>query len=56
LLAPVSDKLNKAVKAVDQEGGFVYIFDISSNAGLVYWSLDKCVDVTPLVRTKLNLK
>lgn len=56
LIIPINDKLSKAVKAVGSENGFVYIFDISANAGLMYWSLDKCIDVTNLVRSKLNLK
>jgi len=56
LIVPINDKLSKAVKAVGQENGFVYIFDISINAGLMYWSADKCVDVTNMVRAKLNLK
>lgn len=56
LIVPINEKLSNAVKAVGQEGGYVYIFDVSANAGLVYWSLDKCVDVTPMVKAKLNLK
>lgn len=56
LVVPINDKLTNAVKAVGQENAFVYIFDISANAGLMYWSVDKCVDVTNMVRAKLNLK
>jgi len=56
LVLPINDKLAKAVKDVGVENSFVYIFDTSANAGLMYWSLDKCVDVTNLVRAKLNLK
>lgn len=56
LIIPINEKLSKAVKAVGLEKEFIYIFDISANAGLMYWSLDKCTDVTNLVRTKLNLK
>jgi len=56
LIIPINDKLSKAVKAVGQENGFVYIFDISINAGLMYWSAEKCTDVTSMVRAKLNLK
>ncbi|HEY5499567.1 MAG TPA: OmpH family outer membrane protein [Bacteroidales bacterium] len=56
LIVPINDKLSKAVKAVGQENGFVYIFDISINAGLMYWSAEKCTDVTNMVRAKLNLK
>jgi len=56
LIMPINEKLTNAVKAVGQEGSFVYIFDISSNIGLMYWSADKAIDVTNLVRAKLNLK
>lgn len=56
LIIPINTKLMNAVKAVGQDQAFVYIFDTSANAGLMYWSVDKCVDVTNLVRTKLNLK
>jgi outer membrane protein len=56
LIVPINTKLMNAVKIVGQDQGFVYIFDTSANAGLMYWSVDKCVDVTNLVRAKLNLK
>jgi outer membrane protein len=56
LIVPINQKLMNAVKAVGQEQGFVYIFDTSANAGLMYWSVDKCVDVTNAIRAKLNLK
>lgn len=56
LIIPINEKLTNAVKAVGQENAMVYIFDISANAGLMYWSVEKCVDATPLVRAKLNLK
>lgn len=56
LIVPINEKLTKAVKAVGDENGFVYIFDTSANAGLMYWSTSKCVDVTTMVRAKLNLK
>lgn len=56
LIVPINAKLMAAVKAVGQEQGFVYIFDTSANAGLMYWSVDKCVDVTNSIRAKLNLK
>ena len=56
LIIPINTKLMNAVKIVGQDQGFVYIFDTSANAGLMYWSVDKCVDVTNLIRAKLNLK
>jgi len=56
LILPINNKLMAAVKAVGQDQGFIYIFDTSANAGLMYWSVDKCVDVTNSIRAKLNLK
>jgi outer membrane protein len=56
LIVPINAKLMAAVKAVGQDQGFVYIFDTSANAGLMYWSVEKCVDVTNSIRSKLNLK
>ncbi|HET9570555.1 MAG TPA: OmpH family outer membrane protein [Bacteroidales bacterium] len=56
LIVPINAKLMTAVKAVGQDQGFIYIFDTSANAGLMYWSVDKCVDVTSAIRSKLNLK
>lgn len=56
LIIPINTKLMNAVKTVGQDQGFIYIFDTSANAGLMYWSVDKCVDVTNAVRAKLNLK
>jgi outer membrane protein len=56
LITPINLKLMNAVKAVGQENNFIYIFDTSANADLMYWSVDKCVDATNLIRTKLNLK
>lgn len=56
LMAPINEKLMAAIKAVGDENGYVYIFDVSANAGMAYWSTTKCDDVNPKVRAKLNLK
>jgi len=56
LVVPINQKLQNAIKAVGEENGYVYIFDISVNGGLVYWSTAKSDDVTAKVRAKLNLK
>lgn len=54
-LAPVFEKISKAIKEVGAENGFTYIFDLS-NSGIVYFSEQNTVDVLPLVKTKLGLK
>ena len=52
LLAPVHEKLTKAIKAVGEREGYTYIFD---SAALVYIS-DSAVDASPAVRKELGIK
>jgi hypothetical protein len=54
LLAPITDKLQKAIQAVGAENGFTYIFDLSIPA--VVYSGAPSQDITPLVKAKLGLK
>ncbi len=54
LLAPISDKLQKAIQAVGAEGNFTYIFDTSIPA--VVYSGAPSEDITPLVKAKLGIK
>ncbi len=54
LLAPITDKLQKAIQAVGAENGFTYIFDLSIPA--VVYSGAPSEDITPLVKAKLGLK
>lgn len=56
LIAPINEKLMKAVEAVGDEQGLVYIFDISTPSALMYYSKSKCKDVSNAVRAKLGLK
>jgi outer membrane protein len=55
-ISPINKKLDEVVKSVGAENGFTLIFDVSANSGLSYWSPDKCIDATNLIRAKLNLK
>jgi outer membrane protein len=50
----ITTKVLDAVKAVGQEGGFVYIMETS--AGIPYISTTLSTDVTTLVKAKLGLK
>lgn len=54
LLAPITEKLQKAIQAVGAENGFTYIFDLSIPA--VVYSGAPSEDITPLVKAKLGLK
>lgn len=51
---PVWDKVNKAIDAVGEEGGFMYIFEVKS--GFTLYHSIQSVDITPLVKTKLGIK
>ncbi len=54
LLAPIQDKLQKAIQAVGAEGSFTFIYDLSIPA--VVYSGGAAQDVTPLVKAKLGIK
>lgn len=54
LLAPISDKIQKAIQTVGAEGGFTFIYDLSIPA-IVYTGTG-AVDATPLVKAKLGIK
>lgn len=54
LLAPIQEKIRTAIQAVGAENGFTFIFD-NSIPTIVYQGAD-AVNVTPLVKAKLNLK
>ncbi len=53
LMQPIIEKANKAVRAVAEEKGFIYIFDTGSG-NPVYWS-EQSIDVLPLVKAKLGI-
>ena len=50
---PVYAKVDKAVKDVGKENGFVYIFDTKS---LLYFDETKSTNITALAKAKLGLK
>ncbi len=52
LMAPISQRINEAVRAVGAEGGFTFIFP--NEPSLLLFSGSDVVDVTPTVRTKLG--
>lgn len=55
LLAPVQQKIANAIKAVGDEKGYTYIFDLAAG-NLVYVATTGAEDATPLVKTKLGIK
>lgn len=52
LITPIQEKVLKAVKAVADEQGFIYVFDTSV---LLHVS-EKSTDLTPLLKKKLNVQ
>jgi outer membrane protein len=53
-MQPIADKIKKAVNDLGKDNGFIYIFDLASNA-IQYHSADS-QDITPLLKTKLGIK
>lgn len=54
LRTPIVQKVKTAIAEVGDEGGFLYIFDLSSNVPV--FNSDKSIDVTPLVKAKLGMQ
>ena len=52
LLAPVHEKMTKAIKAVGERDGYTYIFD---SASMVHIGAD-AIDATPAVKKELGIK
>jgi outer membrane protein len=52
---PIYTKVDKAIKDVGKENGFLYVFDVAKGS-LLYFDETKSVNVLSLVKTKLGLK
>ena len=55
MLEPIAKKIDDAIKAVGQEGGYVYIFDLNSTQ-IPFISDTHSTDVTSTVKAKLGLQ
>lgn len=53
LFQPITAKVDKAIKEVGKENGFVYIFDVR---GLLYFDESKSTNILALAKTKLGIK
>jgi outer membrane protein len=53
---PIYAKVDKAIKDIGKENGFVYIFSIAQGSSLLYFDDTKSTNVMALVKTKLGLK
>ena len=52
---PIYAKVDKAIKDVGKENGFLYVFDVAKGS-LLYFDDTKSINVLSLVKTKLGLK
>jgi outer membrane protein len=55
LFQPIYTKVDKAIKDVGKENGFVYVFDVAKGS-LLYFDETKSSNIMPLAKTKLGLK
>ena len=52
LMAPIVDNVQKTVEKLAKEGGYIYVFDVSS---LLYFDSNQSKDLTPDARKALNI-
>jgi len=52
LMQPIIDKVERAVQAVGDEEGFIYIFDVSSQ--MILYNSDQSVNCEDMVKAKLE--
>lgn len=55
LFQPIYTKVDKAIKDVGKENGFVYVFDVAKGS-LLYFDETKSINIMALAKTKLGLK
>jgi outer membrane protein len=55
LFQPVYSKVDKAIKDIGKENGFLYVFDVAKGS-LLYFDETKSQNIMPLAKTKLGLK
>jgi outer membrane protein len=53
---PIMAKIDKAIKDIGKENGFVYIFTVGQGSSLVYFDETKSTNILPLAKTKLGIK
>lgn len=55
LTQPIFTKVDKAIKDVGKEGGFIYVFDVAKGQ-VLYFDDTKSTNILSLVKTKLGIK
>jgi outer membrane protein len=56
LFQPIMGKVDKAIKEVGKENGFVYIFSVGQGSSLLFFDEAKSTNIMPLAKAKLGLK
>jgi outer membrane protein len=56
LITPVNQKIQNAIKAIGDENGFTYIFDVATPSSPIVYVSDSAINVTQMVKTKLGIK
>jgi outer membrane protein len=56
LFQPIMAKIDKAIKDVGKENGFVYIYTVGQGSSLVYYDETKSTNIMPLAKAKLGIK
>jgi len=56
LFQPIMAKVDKAIKDVGKENGYVYIFTIGQGSSLVYFDETRSTNIMPLAKAKLGIK
>jgi len=55
LFQPIQVKVDKAIKDVGKENGFIYVFDVGTGV-LLYFDETKSTNIMPLCKAKLGVK
>ncbi len=56
LFQPIMAKVDKAIKDVGKENGFVYIFSVGQGSSLLFFDESKSTNIMALAKAKLGLK
>ena len=56
LFQPIMAKVDKAIKEVGKENGFLYIFSVGQGSSLLFFDEAKSTNIMPLAKAKLGLK
>jgi len=53
---PIMEKIDRAIKDVGRENGFIYIFIVGQQSSVIYFDEAKSTDIMSLAKAKLGIK